>query len=65
MIGDGAIIASGSTITQDVPALALAVARGRQVNKENYVANKELMAEASESKSDSQILTAVPNANKN
>ncbi len=65
VIGDGAIIASGSTITQDVPALALAVARGRQVNKENYVANKELMAEASESKSDSQILTAVPNANKN
>lgn len=35
-IGEGAIIASGSTITEDVPAKALAVARGRQVNKENY-----------------------------
>ncbi len=30
-------IAAGSTITQDVPDHALAVARSRQVNKENYV----------------------------
>lgn len=35
-IGDGAVIASGSTITKDVPAGALAVARGRQMTKENY-----------------------------
>lgn len=35
-IGDDAIIGSGSTITKDVPAKALAVARGRQVIKENY-----------------------------
>ncbi|MCB0356200.1 MAG: bifunctional UDP-N-acetylglucosamine diphosphorylase/glucosamine-1-phosphate N-acetyltransferase GlmU [Bdellovibrionales bacterium] len=35
-IGDGAVIASGSTITKNVPAGALAVARGRQVIKENY-----------------------------
>lgn len=32
-IGEGATIASGSTVTEDVPAQALAVARGRQVNK--------------------------------
>ena len=32
-IGDGAAIASGSVITEDVPADALAIARGRQVNK--------------------------------
>lgn len=37
-IGDGAVIGSGSTITKDVPAHALAVARGRQVIKENWVA---------------------------
>ncbi len=35
-IGDGAVIGSGSTITKDVPAGALAVARGKQVIKENY-----------------------------
>lgn len=35
-IGDGAIIGSGSTITKDVPAGALAVARGRQQILENY-----------------------------
>lgn len=32
-IGDSATIASGSTITEEVPAEALAIARGRQVNK--------------------------------
>jgi bifunctional UDP-N-acetylglucosamine pyrophosphorylase/glucosamine-1-phosphate N-acetyltransferase len=35
-IGDDAWIGAGSTITEDVPAGALAVARARQVNKENY-----------------------------
>lgn len=35
-IGADAVVASGSTITQDVPAKAMAIARGRQVNKENY-----------------------------
>jgi bifunctional UDP-N-acetylglucosamine pyrophosphorylase/glucosamine-1-phosphate N-acetyltransferase len=33
-VGKGAYVASGSTITKDVPADALAVARGRQENKE-------------------------------
>ncbi len=35
-IGDGAYIASGSTITQDVPPEDLAIARSRQVNKPGY-----------------------------
>jgi bifunctional UDP-N-acetylglucosamine pyrophosphorylase/glucosamine-1-phosphate N-acetyltransferase len=39
-IGDDAVIGSGSTITKDVPAKALAVARGRQVIKENYKKGK-------------------------
>jgi bifunctional UDP-N-acetylglucosamine pyrophosphorylase/glucosamine-1-phosphate N-acetyltransferase len=34
-IGDGAYVASGSVITEDVPPDALAIARGRQVVKEN------------------------------
>ncbi|AUS07534.1 bifunctional UDP-N-acetylglucosamine diphosphorylase/glucosamine-1-phosphate N-acetyltransferase GlmU [Laceyella sacchari] len=32
----GAYVAAGSTITQDVPEEALAIARERQTNKENY-----------------------------
>jgi bifunctional UDP-N-acetylglucosamine pyrophosphorylase / glucosamine-1-phosphate N-acetyltransferase len=34
-IGDGAYVATGSVITHDVPADGLAIARGRQVVKEN------------------------------
>ncbi len=36
VIGDGAIIGAGSTITKDVSENSLAVARARQVAKENY-----------------------------
>lgn len=36
-VGDGAFVGSGSTITKDVPAGALAVARSKQIIKENYV----------------------------
>ncbi|MFZ4403353.1 MAG: bifunctional UDP-N-acetylglucosamine diphosphorylase/glucosamine-1-phosphate N-acetyltransferase GlmU [Pseudobdellovibrionaceae bacterium] len=36
-VGDSAVIGSGSTITKDVPSRALAVARSRQNNIENYV----------------------------
>jgi bifunctional UDP-N-acetylglucosamine pyrophosphorylase/glucosamine-1-phosphate N-acetyltransferase len=32
-VGDGAIVAAGSVITEDVPEDALAIARGRQVAK--------------------------------
>ena len=35
-IGDDAWTAAGSTITEDVPSGALAIARARQVNKERY-----------------------------
>ena len=37
-VGDGAWTAAGSTITKDVPADSLAVARTRQENKEGYAA---------------------------
>lgn len=36
VIEEDAIIAAGSTITMDVPKQALAIARARQENKENY-----------------------------
>lgn len=35
-IKENSIIAAGSTITDDVPANALGIARARQINKENY-----------------------------
>jgi bifunctional UDP-N-acetylglucosamine pyrophosphorylase/glucosamine-1-phosphate N-acetyltransferase len=35
-IGDGAYIGSGSVITADVPAEALALGRGRQTVKEGW-----------------------------
>lgn len=36
-VGDDAYIAAGSTITDNVPAYALSIARQRQTNKEDYV----------------------------
>jgi bifunctional UDP-N-acetylglucosamine pyrophosphorylase / glucosamine-1-phosphate N-acetyltransferase len=39
-VGRGAYVAAGSSITDDVPEGALAIARGRQVNKEGWVARK-------------------------
>ncbi len=39
-VGDGAYIAAGSTVTEDVPADALAVARARQINKEGWAAER-------------------------
>jgi bifunctional UDP-N-acetylglucosamine pyrophosphorylase / glucosamine-1-phosphate N-acetyltransferase len=40
-IGRGAYVAAGSTITQDVPAGALGIARGRQANVEGWVERKK------------------------
>jgi bifunctional UDP-N-acetylglucosamine pyrophosphorylase/glucosamine-1-phosphate N-acetyltransferase len=39
-VGDGAWIAAGSVITEDIPADALGIARARQENKEGYAARQ-------------------------
>jgi bifunctional UDP-N-acetylglucosamine pyrophosphorylase/glucosamine-1-phosphate N-acetyltransferase len=39
-VGDGAYVAAGSTITQNVPPDALGIARNRQVNKSGWAAKK-------------------------
>ncbi len=39
-VGEGAIIAAGSTITHDVPPHALAVARAHQINKDGWAKEK-------------------------
>jgi bifunctional UDP-N-acetylglucosamine pyrophosphorylase/glucosamine-1-phosphate N-acetyltransferase len=41
-VGDGAYVAAGSTITHNVPADALAIARGRQENKPGWAAKRRL-----------------------
>jgi bifunctional UDP-N-acetylglucosamine pyrophosphorylase/glucosamine-1-phosphate N-acetyltransferase len=45
-IGEGAYVVAGSTITQDVPANDLAIARERQVNKEGYAERIRARAKA-------------------
>ena len=45
-IGKGAYVAAGSSITQDVPAGALGIARGRQENKPDWVATRRARRQA-------------------
>ncbi len=40
-IGKGAYVAAGSSITKDVPAGSLGIARGRQENKDGWVAERD------------------------
>lgn len=49
-IGDGAYIAAGSTVTEDVPPNALAIARGRQVNKAGWAAERRRKIEQTQEK---------------
>ena len=52
-LGDGAYVAAGSTITENVPADGLGIARSRQVNKPSWASKKrrELAAAAQPQKS--------------
>jgi bifunctional UDP-N-acetylglucosamine pyrophosphorylase/glucosamine-1-phosphate N-acetyltransferase len=52
-IGDGAYVAAGSTITENIPADGLGIARGRQVTKPRWAAKRrrELAADAKPHKS--------------
>ena len=40
-VGESSYTAAGSTVTEDVPPHSLAIARARQVNKENWKSPKE------------------------
>jgi bifunctional UDP-N-acetylglucosamine pyrophosphorylase/glucosamine-1-phosphate N-acetyltransferase len=46
VIGEGAYVAAGSIITDDVPADALALGRARQVNKSGWATNRRAQQEA-------------------
>jgi bifunctional UDP-N-acetylglucosamine pyrophosphorylase / glucosamine-1-phosphate N-acetyltransferase len=45
-IGKDSYVAAGSSITEDVPAGALAISRGRQTNKDGWAAKKKAMQAA-------------------
>lgn len=47
-VGDGAYIAAGSTITDNVPSDGLGIARGRQVNKPGWASKKRRELAAAE-----------------
>ena len=47
-VSENSYVASGSTITDDVPEDALAIARGRQVNKEHWVSKKNMRRDGKE-----------------
>jgi bifunctional UDP-N-acetylglucosamine pyrophosphorylase / glucosamine-1-phosphate N-acetyltransferase len=47
-IGDGAYVAAGSTITENVPSDALGIARGRQVTKPGWASKKRRELAAAE-----------------
>jgi len=54
-VGRGAYVAAGSTITENVPADALAIARGRQANKPGWAdARRKELAQAKKLKSSKQ-----------
>jgi bifunctional UDP-N-acetylglucosamine pyrophosphorylase/glucosamine-1-phosphate N-acetyltransferase len=61
-IGDGAYVAAGSTITQNIPADGLGIARGRQVTKPRWASKKrrELAAAATPRKSVKRHKKAKP-----
>jgi bifunctional UDP-N-acetylglucosamine pyrophosphorylase/glucosamine-1-phosphate N-acetyltransferase len=52
-IGEGAYVGSGSVITEDVPAQALALGRGRQVVKEGWAARLRALKSLSKKKAPS------------
>ncbi|MBH0196899.1 MAG: bifunctional N-acetylglucosamine-1-phosphate uridyltransferase/glucosamine-1-phosphate acetyltransferase, partial [Nitrospira sp.] len=44
-VGDGAVIAAGTTVTVDVPADSLAIARTAQVNRADWAAKRRILLE--------------------
>lgn len=50
VIGDGAYVAAGSTVTQEVPKDALAFGRARQSNREGYAAELRRRMQAAKAK---------------
>ena len=64
-IGDGAYVAAGSVITENVPADALGIARGRQANKPGWAAaRRKEIQRAAKSKPSKPARRSSPRAAK-
>jgi bifunctional UDP-N-acetylglucosamine pyrophosphorylase/glucosamine-1-phosphate N-acetyltransferase len=63
-VGDGAYVAAGSTITENVPADALAIARGRQANKPGWASKKRRELAAAENPRKSKRSRRKPKAHR-
>jgi bifunctional UDP-N-acetylglucosamine pyrophosphorylase/glucosamine-1-phosphate N-acetyltransferase len=63
-VGDGAYVAAGSTITENVPSDGLGIARGRQVNKPGWAAKKRRELAAAEKPRKAKSKRKPPRASK-
>jgi len=59
-VGAGAVIAAGTTVTQDIPADALAIARTAQENRADWAAKRRLMLARSDGRQGGRPLAARP-----
>jgi bifunctional UDP-N-acetylglucosamine pyrophosphorylase / glucosamine-1-phosphate N-acetyltransferase len=55
-VGDNAYVAAGSVVTENVPADALAIARGRQVNKPGWAAKRRREAARRKTKASARLV---------
>ena len=62
VIGEGAYVAPGSTITDDVPADALAAGAGRQVNKPGWAKNRRAQQRGAQGQAVQELKTIEGNA---
>ena len=63
-IGDGAYVAAGSAITENVPADALGIGRGKQVNKKGWAAKRRRELMGAESGNSAHKKTRKSNRNR-
>jgi bifunctional UDP-N-acetylglucosamine pyrophosphorylase / glucosamine-1-phosphate N-acetyltransferase len=59
-VGDGAYVAAGSIVTENVPAEALAIARGRQVNKPGWATKRRREMKGAKSGSRGKVARKQP-----
>ncbi len=57
-VGEGAVIAAGTTVTEDVPAHALAIARVMQVNRAGWASRRRALATAVPGKAAKKLATS-------